>query len=469
MEGQTCECVLDEVLNNAVAPCDKTIGRIVEVTNANEFVQAIREANRTGGNMTILVADGRHEVASTASYPYLTASDVVIRSKSGNRDAVILAGQGMREAQGVEIVLSVQGDRVTIADLTIADCANHGIATTADSLSIYNVRIQNTYEQMIKGNRDADGNTGGSIQCCLLEYPSGIGPNWYIGGVDIHGGYGWQVTDNAFFGIRSPGRSVAEHAIHFWSGSSGTLVQRNVIVNCDRGIGFGLGNSPHHGGQIDNNVIVNMNPEIFTDVGIGLESADSAKVFHNTIMVAYPNAIEYRFQSTVGTQIMNNLTNARIRSRDGGMADVSHNYTGAQLDWFVSGLSGDMMLNNPRPEVVDQGIDVGLMWDTQKNNRFQGIAPDLGAYEWSHSTSSFDQMELPIQFVHSPDFVGIILKETLGHDWNGEIYNSNGQWVRSNRLMPGINELELHNLLPGMYLIRVQSRMGSRVFKFNMY
>ena len=152
-QGQSCDCVLDEVLNNAVQPCNKTVGVVVEVSNGTEFVQAIREANRQGGNMTILIEDGRHVVASTASYPYLTASDVVIRSKSGNRDAVILAGQGMRDAQGVENVISVQGDRVTIADLTIADCANHGIATSADSLTIYNVRIQNTYEQMIKGNK----------------------------------------------------------------------------------------------------------------------------------------------------------------------------------------------------------------------------------------------------------------------------------------------------------------------------
>ena len=465
-QGQSCDCVLDEVLNNAVQPCNKTIGTVVEVSNGNEFVQAIREANRQGGNMTILIEDGKHVVASTASYPYLTASDVVIRSKSGNRDAVILAGQGMRDAQGVENVISVQGDRVTIADLTIADCANHGIATSADSLTIYNVRIQNTYEQMIKGNKDADGNTGGVVRCCLLEYTQGIGPNWYIGGVDIHDGHGWHVSDNAFYGIRSPGRSVAEHAVHFWSGSSGTIVQRNVIVNCDRGIGFGLGNSPHFGGQIDNNVVVNMNPEIFTDVGIGLESTDSAKVFHNTIMVAYPNAIEYRFQSSVGNEIRNNLTNARIRSRDGGSAEVSHNYTAAEIDWFVSGLSGDMKLKHSRPEVVDQGIDVGLMWDSGKNNRFQGSAPDLGAYEWSESTGVSDQTEAQVNFFKSQNSCRVILNSETEDEWTYSLLDLTGTVLRIGQLKSGENVLFMSNIPPGIYHVQARARTHTEGFTF---
>ena len=73
---------------------------------------------------------------------------------------------------------------------------------------------------------------------------------------------------------------LAEHAVHFWAGSRGTLVERNIIVDCARGVGFGLGDRGHIGGIIRNNVVVAGRPVL--DTGIGLESAAGARVHHNT-------------------------------------------------------------------------------------------------------------------------------------------------------------------------------------------
>jgi len=253
--AQDCNCTITEVENNTVEPCNITIGTIVNVATVNEFKAAISQANSSGGDMTILIADGTYEVASISSYPYITANDVVIRSLNGNRDAVILTGSGMADAGGVEIIISAQGNNITIADLTLKDVGNHAIMA-GDNLFVHNVKIQNTYEQMIKGSSANDGADNATVQCSLFEYTAGVGPQWYIGGLDIHRGDNWIVRDNIFKNIASPSQAVAEHAVHFWNSSSNNTVERNLIINCDRGIGFGLGSSPNNGGIIRNNMIM---------------------------------------------------------------------------------------------------------------------------------------------------------------------------------------------------------------------
>jgi hypothetical protein len=62
----------------------------------------------------------------------------------------------------------------------------------------------------------------------------------YTGGIDAHQARDWVVRANRFTGIYCEDGEVAEHAIHFWTGSRDTLIENNVIVNCSRGIGLGL-------------------------------------------------------------------------------------------------------------------------------------------------------------------------------------------------------------------------------------
>lgn len=126
--AQNCGCTIAQVESNTVASCNITIGTIVNVSSAAQFSNAISQANNSGGNMTILIADGTYEVASTSSYPYLTASNVVIRSQSGNRDAVVLTGGGMRDVYpNTENGIYAVGNNITIADLTIKEVGNHPI------------------------------------------------------------------------------------------------------------------------------------------------------------------------------------------------------------------------------------------------------------------------------------------------------------------------------------------------------
>jgi hypothetical protein len=207
------------------------VGEIDTVSTVSELWASIRFANNNGGNRTILIADGTYDVASTASYPYITASNIVFRSLSGNRDAVVLTGQGMTNvAPATEIGIFAVGENISIADLTIRGLGNHGIAASGNNLYVHNVKIQDTYEQMIKGVSANNGADSARVQCSLFEYTSGIGPQWYIGGLDIHDGDNWIVNDNVFRNIASPSQSLAEHAIHFWNSSSNNIIERNRIM-----------------------------------------------------------------------------------------------------------------------------------------------------------------------------------------------------------------------------------------------
>ncbi len=81
---------------------------------------------------------------------------------------------------------------------------------------------------------------------------------------------------------------------------------------------LGLDSSYHYGGIVKNNFV-----KTTRDVGIYLCNATDAKVYNNTIWSKenYPNSVEYRFD-TDGTEIINNITNKEIQSRNGANAVV---------------------------------------------------------------------------------------------------------------------------------------------------
>lgn len=386
LQAQSCNCTFSQVQNNTVTPCNLTIGTVVTVNSVSGLRNAINQANSTGGNMTILIANGTYQISSTAWYPTIFEDNVVIRSLSGNRDLVILRGGGMKDVSpNVEDGILVIGNNVTIADLTIVEVGNHAIQVSGHNLFVHNVKIQNAYQQMIKGASSAVSIDSGIVQCSLLEYPGGIGPNYYIGGLDIHKGKGWIVRDNIFKNIISPSGSLAEHAVHFWNNCANNIVERNLIINCDRGIGFGLGTSANTGGIIRNNMIYNNGLAQFNDVGIALETSPDTKVYNNTVYVKYRNAIEYRWAATTNVDIKNNLTNKLIASRDGGTGTLTSNVINAQASWFVNVASGDLHLVASNSSVVDQGTDLSTIVneDIDKTSRPQGSSFDIGAHEYT--------------------------------------------------------------------------------------
>lgn len=355
----------------------------VSVSNFGALTSALNSA-KPGD--TVLLQDGTYKIQKTWAIQ-ITTDNLTIRSKSGKRERVIIEGMGMNARRHHGFFVRANG--VTIADLTIQNVRNHCVQTApgVDRLHIRNCILRNAGEQIVKvtTGKKNDPSENGIIENCLFEYSAGIGPRYYIGGIDVHNGKNWIVRDNIFRFIRSPGKKIAEYAIHFWANSANTLVERNLIINCDRGIGFGLGNRGHLGGIIRNNMIYHDDSKGFNDVGIGLESSPGTRVYNNTIFLEhnYPRAIECRFPATKDVLIENNLTNKSIQMRNGATATINDNIIDADAGMFVDASSGNLHISAKGINyVIDKGREIdGLINDFDNERRPNGIGIDIGADE----------------------------------------------------------------------------------------
>jgi len=228
------------------------------------------------------------------------------------------------------------------------------------------------------------------------------------------------VKNNVFKNIRSPEASLAEHAIHFWRGSVGTIADGNQIINCDRGIGFGLGGdvaSGHIGGLIMNNFVYTSR-----DVGIGLESSTDTKVYNNTVITDnYSRSIEYRFPTTTNASIVNNLVSGQISDRSSGSTGtLTTNYTITDTNIFTDAAAYDYHLSlDNLPAIIDAGTFLTeVVNDIDCDDRNANGAIDIGADEFSlepnTTTVAIDEMSALLQ---------------------GPAQQSNGNWVMNAQLV----------------------------------
>ena len=152
----------------------------------------------------------------------------------------------------------VDADDVTIADLTIRNARDHGVSIQGvDRPTLYNLHIQDIGDQLVKVNPAGDGSEGGLLACSRLAYTT-TAPNEYTNGISAHQAQRWVVRDNEWYRIRTPGNAPVP-TILFWSGSSDTVVERNLLVDCYQGITFGNashGSGDHRGGIVRNNAFL---------------------------------------------------------------------------------------------------------------------------------------------------------------------------------------------------------------------
>lgn len=437
-------------------------GTVVTVNDVQGLNQALSAASQNNGNYTILLEDGTYTLTSNLLYIGTHMKNLTIRSLSGNRDAVVIQAQGMNG--GVGYIFNVAADHFTAADMTIGWVSNHPIQIhaehDADSCLIRNIRFVNANEQMLKvsGSSSDSYSDYGRVECCLFEFPDGEGNQWYTGGIDAHRARNWEVRHNTFRNIKSPDAGLAEHAIHFWSLSENTLVENNLIINCDRGIGFGLGNSStqgHYGGIIRNNIV-----HTTRDVGIGLERSRNTKIYNNTVHTeSYFNSIEYRFDSTYNAHIVNNLVSEDIASRNGGTGTVENNHTFTATSIFNFAAGYDYHIAANIPEIVNQGMSLNeVSIDMDCEPRPMGGAVDIGADEWFEESTSASEIwdEGYIRAYPNPFDERIIIESPF----NGglEILDVSGK-VFFDKQIESVEEelLDLNHLPDGMYILLINS------------
>ena len=430
-QGQT------EDLCPALAP---STGPAITVSTVSELENAV---NHASPGDVILIADGVYNLDGV--YLRIAASDVTVRSASGHREAVVLDGNYIT----TEIFQIVASD-VTIADLTLREAYDHPIhimsteSGDATGTLIYNVHIIDPGQQAIKINPYTGENAlyfpdDGVIACSHIELTDAGRPhirdNCYTGGVDAHQARGWVIRDNVIEGFWC-NSGLSEHGVHFWRGGRDTLVQRNLLRNNARGVGFGLSTSgpgrtyddnpcpsasgyvDHYGGVIRNNVIFANESGLFAseygfDSGIGLWNACGARALHNTVASTQApfSSIEWRFDNT-DVDIINNLVTHNLMDR-GGSATLSGNLQNQPLSTFVDGAGGDLHLSASATTAIDQvtaPADVADDYDGEA--RPIGSAADVGADEYNP-----DQLYFPIIFIATRTARDLTISWRIDQPW----------------------------------------------------
>lgn len=393
-------------------------GPTVTVSPGESIAAAVAAAPQ---GTTVLVADGTYDLSTDPIW--FRAPGVTLRSQSGDRDAVIL-DQAYTTDEFNSSAINVRFDDATIAHLTIRRARYHAIhisggdeADTRRTL-IYDVHVIDAGEQAIKINTGGNGayfSDDGEVACSRLEMTrdgadfvtSQLSSNsrCYTGGIDAHDAWGWHVRDNWIEGYWCDGSGqeyLAEHGVHFWTGSRDTIVERNRLVDNVRGIGFGLGpggrsyadgpcggvpDAGHYGGIIRNNFVTAMDPALFTSdlglqEGISLSAACDATVLHNSVIFGEDalSSIEYRFDQTSGV-IANNLVSHRLWDR-GGTVTLDSNVEEQALATFVAADDYDLHLTAQAASAIDQG---STAYGSRASEDIDGAArdgvPDVGADE----------------------------------------------------------------------------------------
>jgi hypothetical protein len=339
------------------------------------------QAYNAAPGTTILVSAGTYALSS---YVHIVHGGVALRGATGERDDVILDFGGMVSGQ---FGILVEADDVTIADLTIRNASDHGVSIQGnDRPTLYNLHIQDVGDQLVKVNPGGDGSEDGLLACSRLEYTTAA-PDEYTNGISAHDAHRWVVRDNEWVRIRTPGNTPVP-AILFWSGSSDTVVERNLLVDCYQGIAFGNsshGPGDHSGGVVRNNLIYASLPH---DTVIEMVHAQGWLVAHNTALLLDPApglswGMEARFSDSQGT-FAYNLTNMAIwPDRDGAQGTLLGNVLDAQPGWFVDSGAGDLHLRETAAEAIDQAAPLaGVTDDFDGDPRPMGEAPDVGGDEY---------------------------------------------------------------------------------------
>jgi hypothetical protein len=369
-------------------------GKVVRVVDPLSLRNSVAEASP---HTTILLANGRYPMDELL----VTCDGLSIRGESGNREAVVLDGQGKFTK-----VIRIRGaSDVTIADLTVANSRQYGIFFLGDSdvqrLKVYNVKFHNCYTRGLKGTdatRINDNSrqryplekaeqirpAAGEVRYCLFVNDE-INPNLkpfqgdYISGMDMMWLKNWVIADNVFVNILGQ-RGGGRGAIFVWVNSENVVAERNLIVNCDRGICFGNpSGGPAHmkGGIVRNNFIVTGRSQ-----GIEVCQATGTAVLNNTVYSHQKGPLAVQFHKNgPGNRFINNLVAGPVEVPP--EVNAENNLLSARHHWFVSPQTGNLHLTKQASGATGKGVQLKEVSDDFDGQLREGPI-DLGADQVGH-------------------------------------------------------------------------------------
>jgi hypothetical protein len=400
-------------------PLPAPTGTVINVSTVSQLQNAVANLK---SNETIVIAAGTYKLTAPLYVPQ-NLSNIAIRGATGKASDVVIQGDAVLDSSapysgsdtwgsgsGVSgSVLfgiwlgNVQG--VTVGDLTLTNFVDDAIILNAGVQSplIHNVTMLDTGEQLLKSNPDGSGGgvNNGVVEYCTIGYTTAA-PNNYTNGIDVHTGQNWVIRNNLFKNIYTTNPMViygtgalAGPAILMWHGSQNATAEGNTFINCQREIAFGL-NDPstitndNSGGIIENNYIYRSGTQ-HGDVAIGVWNSPNTVVAYNTVILNgdYADAIEYRYATTTGVKIEDNLTDAAITARNGATGTVSNNVTNAQKSWFVNEAAGNLELTSAATGAIGHGLYLSAVpTDYSGETRPSTGGTDVGADEYTFASQS---------------------------------------------------------------------------------
>lgn len=369
-------------------------GEVIPVATAEELLAA---AERLPAGGTILVTDGQYKLHRPVILDRKT--NIVLRSAGGDPSKVVLTGKGWASGDTRDDILRIaRCEGVTIADLSFADCRSYGIKVEGEhgpkDVHILNCRFRDIGVRAIKGSAAQDSGRRalrGSVRGCEFQNTRIPPADWLFGGdyisaIDMMALEEWVFSDNVFRDIK--GRNGGGRAaIFIWVRSQKVVVERNLIVNCDRGVAFG--NPGQSTANVAGERIVYVADSVIRnnfiaggpDCGIELWHAERIKVFNNTIWRPERNwnrGIRIG-TGTTDTEIANNLIHGGIQA-EGGEARVHHNLAGRLDGYFEEPASGHLALTVAAGNAFGRGLPLAEITDDITDRPRLG-APDLGAWQ----------------------------------------------------------------------------------------
>ena len=368
-------------------------GQVVTVSTVAELQAAVNAA--TPGTI-IELTDGLYQLTATDGIMVVDKQNLTIRSQSGNREAVIIRGEGISDTSIWFNFKLYNSNYIAIEDMTLKDVYWHCVQVN-DGSSYYTLRnlyMWDAGEGPVK-TTNAFALNGpwcdyGLIEDCVIGYTT-EGKRSVVEGIDLIASVGTVITDCQFYNAIA--KRGAGYAFFVKGNGADTVLENCYAENCDIAYSFGDGLCPpelcryedatvqHHRGIMRNNIVHGT----ALDVGIFLVKASDFKVYNNTVWSTYKfgSSIDFRYPETYGN-CYNNIFSQGYRLRDDATANLSNNIWNAPASLFVNQPGGDYHLVSTATQAIDQGLDTtaDVPYDMDWESRPKGLAVDIGADEF---------------------------------------------------------------------------------------